>query len=62
MPWDKVMGKFGAGNLHSGSLSGPKVGNRKQAIAIMLHEKDKAAGKPEYRSRNPLKDALGMKK
>ena len=50
MPWDEVMHKFGQGALHSGSKSGPPVKNRKQAIAIMLSEKRKAAGKPEYRS------------
>lgn len=32
------------GTLHSGSKHGPKVTNRKQAIAIMLSEKRKAAG------------------
>jgi hypothetical protein len=39
MPWQEVMHKFGKGELHSGSKSGPKVKNRKQAIAIMLSEK-----------------------
>ena len=48
MPYDEVMGKFKAGTLSSGSKKGPKVTNRKQAIAIMLSEKRKAAGKPEY--------------
>lgn len=33
------MGKFKRGKLHSGSKQGPKVKNRKQAIAIMLSEK-----------------------
>ena len=32
------MHKFKAGTLHSGSKSGPVVTNRKQAIAISLHE------------------------
>lgn len=41
MPWDQVMHKFKKGELHSGSKSGPKVKNRKQAIAIMLSEKRK---------------------
>jgi hypothetical protein len=31
--------KFGRGQLHSGSKSGPVVKNRKQAIAIFLSEK-----------------------
>lgn len=34
----KVMHEFGKGQLHSGSKSGPKVTNRKQAIAIALSE------------------------
>lgn len=52
MPYNEVMHKFKHGELHSGSKSGPKVGSRKQAIAIMLSEKRKAgAGKTEYRSR-----------
>lgn len=51
MPWDQVMHKFKAGALHSGSKKGPAVSNRKQAIAIMLSEKRKAAGgKKEYKS------------
>ena len=41
MPYGEVMGKFKRGELHSGSKSGPKVKNRKQAIAIMLSEKRK---------------------
>lgn len=32
------MEKFKAGELHSGSKRGPKVTNRKQAIAIALSE------------------------
>ncbi len=32
------MEKFKAGSLHSGSKTGPKVTNRKQAIAIALSE------------------------
>lgn len=38
----KVMGEFKSGSLHSGSKSGPKVTNRKQAIAIALSEAKKA--------------------
>jgi len=49
MPWNKVMKKFGAGELHSGSKHGPKVTSQKQAVAIMLSEKRAAAaGKSEY--------------
>jgi hypothetical protein len=31
-----VMGEFKRGALHSGSKKGPKVSNRKQAVAIAL--------------------------
>jgi len=49
MPWDQVMHKFKNNQLTSGSKGGPKVKNRKQAIAIMLSEKKKAqAGNAEY--------------
>ena len=34
----KVMGEYKAGELHSGSKSGPVVKNRKQAIAIAMSE------------------------
>ena len=49
MPYTEVMHKWKHGELHSGSKSGPKVKNQKQAVAIMLSEKRKAkAGKKEY--------------
>lgn len=35
---EKVMREFKHGELHSGSKKGPKVKNRKQAIAIALSE------------------------
>lgn len=38
----RVMGEFKAGELHSGSKSGPVVKNPKQAIAIALSEARKA--------------------
>ena len=41
MPSSEVMHEYKAGRLHSGSKRGPKVKNRKQAIAIMLSEKRK---------------------
>jgi len=41
----KVMGEFKAGELHSGSKSGPIVKNPKQAIAIGMAEARKAAKK-----------------
>lgn len=58
MPYDEVMHKFKHGQLRSGSSKGPKVKNRKQALAIMLSEKRKAgAGKKEYQ---PAKKAKGL--
>jgi hypothetical protein len=45
------MHKWGQGELHSGSKSGPKVKSQKQAVAIMLSEKRAAKkGKKEYQS------------
>jgi uncharacterized protein DUF6496 len=38
----KVMREFKAGTLNSGSPRGPKVKNRKQAIAIALSEERRA--------------------
>ena len=35
---EKVMHEYKAGTLHSGSSQGPRVTNRKQAIAIALSE------------------------
>lgn len=35
---EKVMHEFKEGALHSGSKKGPKVKNRKQAVAIALSE------------------------
>lgn len=64
MPWDEVLPKFKAGKLHSGSKQGPPVTNRKQAIAIMLHEKgEAAAGKEEYKpNKRGSKPLEGLKK
>lgn len=39
MPASEVMGKWKAGELHSGSKKGPIVGSQKQAVAIMMSEK-----------------------
>jgi hypothetical protein len=41
MPSSEVMGKWKAGQLHSGSKKGPKVKSQAQAVAIMLSEKRK---------------------
>lgn len=64
MPFDEVMSKFKHGKLHSGSKEGPKVKNRKQAVAIMLSEKREAAGgKKEYASKRKAHKAVeGLKK
>ena len=43
MPSKNVMPKFKKGQLHSGSKTGKKVTNPKQAVAIMLSEKRKEA-------------------
>ncbi len=49
MPWTNVMPQFKAGDLHSGSKSGPAVKSRAQALAILMSEKKKAAqGDTEY--------------
>jgi len=39
---DKVMTEFKAGELHSGSKTGPKVTNPKQAVAIAMSEARRA--------------------
>ncbi len=62
MPSNEVMPKFSEGKLHSGSKSGPKVTDPKQAVAIMYSEKGEAKkGKKEYQphGKDHLKDALG---
>ena len=41
MPSDRVMHKYKHGQLHSGSKKGPKVKNRKQALAILMSERRK---------------------
>lgn len=41
----KVMEEFKEGELHSGSKHGPKVKNRKQAVAIALSEARKEGAK-----------------
>lgn len=48
MPSKDVMKKFQSGKLRSGSKKGPKVKDRKQAIAIMMSErrKEKKGQKP----------------
>lgn len=41
----KTMGEYGRGTLHSGSKQGPKVTNRKQAVAIALSQARRKRGK-----------------
>lgn len=61
MPYTEVMHKFKHGELHSGSKTGPKVSNRKQAIAIMLSEKKAAGeGKTEYQPKKKKKRSSGI--
>lgn len=62
MPFTEVMHKFKHGSLHSGSKKGPKVTNRKQAVAIMLSEKRAAeGGKKEYQPKEKA-SLKGLKK
>ena len=49
----KVMGEFKRGTLHSGSKTGPKVKDRRQAVAIAMSEADKSKGKKGGRKNNP---------
>jgi hypothetical protein len=42
---EKTLHEFKAGTLHSGSKKGPKVKNRKQAIAIALSQARKSRGR-----------------
>lgn len=42
---EKVMHEYKEGKLHSGSKKGPKVENKKQAIAIALSEARKSGAK-----------------
>jgi hypothetical protein len=59
MPYQQVMHKFKHGLLHSGSKSGPKVKDRKQAIAIMLSEKKK--GEVDTSPSDKVKKKFGRK-
>lgn len=52
MPGETALHEFKEGTLHSGSKTGPKVTNRKQAIAIYLSENGKSnKGKRGFASR-----------
>ena len=52
------MHKFKGGKLHSGSKSGSQVTDRRQAVAIMLSEKEEGAesAKHERSRRDPAED------
>ena len=53
MPWNEVMDKWKSGSLKSGNKeTGKPVKNQKQAVAIMLSEKQAAeGGKTEYKAK-----------
>ena len=55
MPSTNVMHEFKEGSLHSGSKSGPKVKSRKQAVAIMLSEREKEMPSSSYNRIEALK-------
>jgi hypothetical protein len=62
LPYNQVLEKWAAGELHSGSKTGPKVKSHAQAVAIMLSEKKKAkAGNSEYAATGADKLGQGAK-
>ena len=56
MPSNQVMHEWKKGTLHSGSHTGPKVTSRKQAVAIMLSEKEDESTAHESRSGDKKED------
>lgn len=48
---EKVMHEFGEGELRSGSKKGPKVTNRKQAVAIALSESGQSKEKKKRKGK-----------
>ncbi len=56
MPYTEVFKKFAKGSLHSGSKTGKKVTDKKQATAIYMSEKKQAeGGKKEYQKKKKKK-------
>ncbi len=55
-----VMDEFKHGDLHSGSSTGPRVSNRKQAVAIALSEQRQRAV-PEHKTRAAAADRAKLK-
>lgn len=55
MPSENVMHEYKAGKLRSGSKRGPKVKNRKQAIAILMSERRKEGKRVSKRGRSSKK-------
>ena len=53
-----VMDEFKAGKLHSGSKSGPKVTNPKQAIAIGLKQSGQSYGQKKARNKRLASEEL----
>lgn len=63
MPYNEVFKKYGSGDLHSGSKSGPVVKNHAQAVAIYMSEKKKASGgNSEYAADHPMRQAMQRKR
>jgi len=56
---DKTMKEFAAGELHSGSKTGPVVRNRAQAIAIGLSGTRKKRKKRTKAPVSPIRRAMG---
>lgn len=58
-----AMTEFNEGKLHSGSKTGPKVTNRKQAVAIGLSKARRAGAKvPKAKKKSGARKKSRMKK
>jgi uncharacterized membrane protein YvbJ len=58
----KVMTEYDEGKLHSGSKTGPKVTNRKQAVAIALNEARSAGAKIPAAKTRAMRGGMMQKK